>query len=305
MKKQSDNTLEVRQSNVITQSRHELSATQLDLYFMMLSLIRENDEADKVYEISVREIESITGRMWQYNQLLNATEGMIGKVFRIDQHDGVLQIALLSSAKYIKGKGKIELSIDPRLRPYLIDIKNNFTSFQLHCVLSLSSKYAKWMFMQFSRWKDIGYVSFEIDELRTLLNLKDPNGKLPEQYTQWVEFKKRILDTSVKQINESTDLKISYELEKKGRSFHRINFTIIRTNKYQTVIPFEVEETDREALQLKNKMYAIGIQDNKLISLVIEKPEMRKKAHKWFFDYTNKKEGIKSPAGHFRTSLGI
>lgn len=305
MKKQSDNTLEVRQSNVITQSRHELTATQLDLYFMMLSLVKENDEIDKVYEISVREIESITGRMWQYNQLLTATEGMIGKVFRIDQHDGLLQVAMLSSAKYVKGKGKIELSIDPRLRPYLIDIKNNFTSFQLHCVLSLSSKYAKWMFMQFSRWKDIGYVSFEIDELRTLLNLKDPNGKLPEQYTQWVEFKKRILDTSVKQINESTDLKISYELEKKGRSFHRINFTIIRTNKYQTVIPFEVEETDREALQLKNKMYAIGIQDNKLISLVIEKPEMRKKAHKWFFDYTNKKEGIKSPAGHFRTSLGI
>jgi len=305
MKNQINDQLEVRQSNAITQSRHELSAAQLDLYFMMLSLIRENDETDKVYEISVREIESITGRMWQYNQLLNATEGMIGKVFRIDQHDGVLQVAMLSSAKYVKGKGKIELSIDPKLRPYLIDIKNNFTSFQLHCVLSLSSKYAKWMYLQFSRWKDVGYVSFEIEELRLLMNLKDPNGKLPEQYPQWGEFKANVIDVSIKQINESTDLKISYELEKKGRSFHRINFTIIRTNKYQTVIPFEVEETDREALQLKNKMYAIGIQDNKLISLVIEKLEMRKKAHKWFFDYTNKKEGIKSPAGHFRTSLGI
>jgi len=305
MKNQINDQLEVRQSNAITQSRHELSAAQLDLYFMMLSLIRENDETDKVYEISVREIESITGRMWQYNQLLNATEGMIGKVFRIDQHDGVLQVAMLSSAKYVKGKGKIELSIDPKLRPYLIDIKNNFTSFQLHCVLSLSSKYAKWMYLQFSRWKDVGYVSFEIEELRLLMNLKDPNGKLPEQYPQWGEFKANVIDVSIKQINESTDLKISYELEKKGRSFHRINFTIIRTNKYQTVIPFEVEETDREALQLKNKMYAIGIQDNKLISLVIEKLEMRKKAHKWFFDYTNKKESIKSPAGHFRTSLGI
>jgi plasmid replication initiation protein len=258
MKRLPENSIEVRHSNVITQSRHELSAAQLDLYFMMLSLIRENDEVDKMYEISVREIESITGRMWQYNQLLVATEGMIGKVLRIDQHDGVLQIALLSSAKYVRGKGKIELSIDPKLRPYLIDIKNNFTSFQLHCVLSLSSKYAKWMYLQFSRWKDVGYVLFEINELKILLNLKDPNGKLPEQYTQWIEFKKRVLDTSVKQINESTDLKISYELEKKGRSFHKIHFTIIRTNKYQTVIPFEVEETDREALQLKNKMYNIG-----------------------------------------------
>lgn len=305
MAKATTDKLEIRQSNVITYSRHELSTTQLDLYFMMLSLVRENDKADKVYEISVKEIEAITGRIWNYNQLLEATEGMIGKVFRIKQQNSVLQVGMLSSAQYMKGMGKIELSIDPKLRPYLIDIKNNFTSFQLHCVFSLSSKYAKWMYLQFSRWKDIGFVSFEIEELRLLLSLKDPYDKLPEQYPQWSELKTNIIDISIKQINKSTDLKISYELEKKGRSFHKINFTIIRVGKYQPVIPFEVEETDREALQLKNKMYSIGIQDNKLIKLVINTPEVRKKAHKWFFDYASKKDGIKSPAGHFRTALGI
>lgn len=230
---------------------------------------------------------------------------MIGKVFKIEKQNSVLQIGLLSSAEYIKGMGKIELSIDPKLIPYLMDIKNNFTSFQLHCVLSLSSKYAKWMYLQFSRWKDIGFVSFEIEKLRLLLNLKDPNGKSPEQYPQWVDFKNRILDTSVRQINESTDLKITYELEKKGRSFHRINFTIIRTNKLQSIIPFEVDETDREAMQLKNKMFGIGIQDDKLIKLIIDTQALRKKAHKWFYEYSLKKESIKSPAGHFRTALGV
>ncbi len=302
---QKNTQLEVRQSNIITHSRHELSATQLDLYFMMLSLIRENDEPNKVYQISVKEIESMTGRIWQYNQLQEATEGMIGKVFRIEEHDGLLQVAMLSSAQYLRGKGKIELSIDPKLRPYLINIKNNFTSFQLHCVFSLSSKYAKWMYLQFSRWKDTGYYIVEIEELRLLMNLKDPNGKIPDQYPQWVDFKNRILDTSVKQINATTDLKVSYELEKKGRSFHKIHFTIIRTNKYQAVIPFEVNEEDKEALQLKNKMYAIGIHNNDLVKQIIDDPAMRKKAHKWFFDFAHKKDAIKSPAGHFRTSLGI
>lgn len=305
MKKEPIDKLEVRHSNVITHSRHDLSATQLDLYFMMLSLVRESDKADKVYEISIKEIESITGRMWQYNQLAAATEGMIGKVFKIEKNNSILQVGMLSSAEYIKGKGKIELSIDPKLRPYLLDIKNNFTSFQLHCILSINSKYAKWMYLQFSRWKDIGFVSFEIEELRLLLNLKDTQGKLPDQYLKWSEFKANIIDISIKQINKSTDLRVSYELEKKGRSFHRINFTIIRVGQYQSIIPFEVDTTDREALQLKNKMYSIGIQDDKLVKLVINTPEIRKKAHKWFFDYASKKDGIKSPAGHFRTALGI
>lgn len=297
--------IQVRQHNAITNARHDLSSVQLDIYFMLLSLLRPGDTQNTKYEIGILQIEEITGRKWNYQQLRDATAGLIGKVFEIEEKDGLLQVSMMSSAKYLKGKGKIQLTISEDLKPYLVDLKNNFTSFQLYCVLSMSSKYAKWMYVQFSRWKDIGYYSYELDDLKILLNLKDPKGKVPEQYKQWGQFKDYVLEPAVRQINELSDISITFQIEKKGKSVHKIHFTIDQVKRFQTIIPFEIDDVDREGMQLKNKMYSIGIHDNKLIKLIINTPDMRKKAHKWFFDYSQKKDGIKSPAGHFRTSMGI
>jgi len=297
--------IQVRQHNAITNARHDLSSVQLDIYFMLLSLLRPGDTQNTKYEIGVLQIEEITGRKWNYQQLRDATGGLIGKVFEIEENDGLLQVSMMSSAKYLKGKGKIQLTISEDLKPYLVDLKNNFTSFQLYCVLSMSSKYAKWMYVQFSRWKDVGYYSYELDDLKILLNLKDPKGKVPEQYKQWGQFKDYVLEPAVRQINDLSDINISFQIEKKGKSVYKIHFTISQVRRFQTIVPFEIDDSDREGIQLKNKMYSIGIHDSKLIKLIIDTPDMRKKAHKWFFDYSQKKEGIKSPAGHFRTSMGI
>lgn len=303
--KDKEGQIQVRQHNAITNARHDLSSVQLDIYFMLLSLLRVGDTQNTKYEISVLQIEDITGRQWNYQQLRDATAGLIGKVFEIEENDGLLQVAMMSSAKYLKGKGKIQLTISEDLKPYLVDLKNNFTSFQLYCVLSMSSKYAKWMYVQFSRWKDIGYYSYELDALKVLLNLKDPKGKTPELYKQWGQFKDYVLEPAVRQINELSDIHISFEIEKKGKSVHTIHFTISHVKRFQSIIPFEIDDEDREGIQLKNKLYSIGIQDSKLIKQIIDTPEMRKKAHKWFFDYSQKKSTIKSPAGHFRTSIGL
>jgi len=297
---------EIRQHNVITNSRHELSSVQLDIYFMMLSKLRPDDSVVSKYIISVKEIEDFTGRQWNYQQLREATQGLIGKVFEIEEEDGLLQVALMSSAKYLKGQGRIELTVSEKLLPYLLQLKNNFTSFQLFCVLSMSSKYAKWLYVQFSRWKDIGFKSYDVDDLRYLLHLKDKKGREPEIYKQWGQFRDRVLDPAVKQINACTDLKVDYTTEKTGKTITHVRFTITKgVGMNQLVIPFELPEEDLEGHRIQLKMKEIGIVDDALIKKVLNDPAFRKKAHKWFYDYQLNKTTIKSPAGHFRTSLGI
>jgi len=297
--------LQVRHHNAITNARHDLSSVQLDIYFMMLSRLKPGDTAGTKYQISVKEIEQLTGRQWNYQQLREATSGLIGKVFEIEEEDGLLQVAMMSSAKYLKGQGKIQLSIADELKPYLVDLKNNFTSFQLYCVLSMTSKYAKWLYVQFSRWKDIGYLSYEVEQLRFRLNLKDPDGKQPEQYKQWGQFKDNVLEPAIKQINAMSDIRVSYTIEKKGKSIHKLNFTIKPTHYLQTVIAFEGAATDTEAVQLKNRLRDIGILDNNLINQVLNSTELRKKANKTLYDIAIRRKDITNPAGYFRTTLGI
>lgn len=298
-----DSLVQVRQHNVITNARHELTAVQLDIYFMLLSRLKPGDNSK--YEISVKEIEKLTGRQWNYQQLRDATSGLIGKVFEIEEEDGLLQVALMSSAKYIRGEGRIQLTVADELKPYLVDLKNNFTSFQLFCVLSMTSKYAKWLYVQFSRWKDIGFLSYEVEQLKFRLNLKDPKGKFPEQYKQWGQFKDNVLEPAIKQINATSDIRVNYETEKKGKSIHKLHFTIKHLTQFQTVIPFELAEGDREAATLKTRLYGIGIIDNKIINQVLESPELRKKAQKALYDIALRKSTLTNPAGYFRTTMGI
>jgi plasmid replication initiation protein len=295
--------LQIRQHNAITNARHELSATQLDIYFMLLSRLKPDN--NNKYEIGAMEIENLTGRQWNYQQLRDATAGLIGKVFEIQQEDGLLQVAFLSSAKYIKGQGRIQLTIAEELKPYLVQLKNNFTSFQLHCVLSMSSKYAKWMYVLCSRWKDVGYLEQDLEDLRHRLNLKDPRGKSPEVYKQWGQFKDNVLEPAIKQINEHSDLQVSYTIEKKGKSVHRLKFTINRLAEFQTIIPFELDDTDREAVTLKSRMNALGILDNNLINQILESKELRQRAIKALYEVQMRKSQLNSPAGYFRTTMGI
>jgi len=94
-------------------------------------------------------------------------------------------------------------------------------------------------------------------------------------------------------------------LKKKGRSIHRLNFTIKRIPQFQTVIPFELDEEDREAISLKNRLHGIGILDNKIINQILESPELRKKAGKALYDIALRKSSLNNPAGYFRTTMGI
>src|SRR5690606_14728523 len=118
-------------------------------------------------------------------------------------------------------------------------------------------------------------------------------------YKQWGQFKDNVLEPAIKQINETSDIRVSYATEKKGKSIYKINFTIKHIPQFQTVIPFEVEESDREAASLKNRMYAIGIMDNKIINKVLESPELRKKALKALYDIALRKANLSNPAGYF------
>jgi len=249
---------EVRQSNALTESRFNFDATQLDIYFYLLSLLRVNDEPGKDYDVYVNQIEALTGREWKYNRLREATKDLVGRVIEFDDMEGnFCQTALLASAKYMKGKGCIRVTISPVIHPLLFELKQQFTSFQLYCALAMSSKYAKRLYMLCSEWKnnvqkDDGNTSisrmYSVDELRYMLELTDPTGKEPDQYKQWTEFKNNVLEVAMNQMNQYSDLKVFYKPKKLGRSYEMVQFFMSKNNVHQLLIDFKQEDIQ---LQLK------------------------------------------------------
>ena len=70
-----------------------------------------------------------------------------------------------------------------------------------------------------------------------MLGLLDDKGN--EKMKQIKDFRESVLDIAVKQINEHTELNISYKLEKKGKAFKNIVFTV-KPQALAETIPFDL-----------------------------------------------------------------
>ncbi len=258
----------IKQHNTITSGRYDFSACQLDVLFMLLASLDESDELGKEYHIRVKDIELITGRKWNYQQLKEGNEGMMSRVFEIQMPKGLRQIVLFTTVQYLDGTGSFYMKINEDARPYFFDLKNNFTLLELKSVLGCSSKHAKRLYSLACQWRGTGGHTYSIGELKEMLGLKDSKGKEPEQYERVNDFQKYVLDVAKKQINEQTDIVFDYELLKmRGRSYDTIKlFCGFSKPKLQMEIDFngdiEQQKKNGELLQKIANIQAVGIRDD-------------------------------------------
>ena len=239
--------LEIRHSNVLTNARSEYSAIQLDLFFFILYNLRkpaagvEVPHDSLVYQLDIKDLSVLTGNRYNLPNLVEATEGMISRVFSAKTEKGPGQFAMLQSAVYLTGTRVIEIELTRLVLPHLFDLKDNFTSYALAAALRLTSKFAKRIYQICSQWKDLGETKkYDIQDLKAMLGLIDDHGN--EKLKVFADFRRTVLDVAVKQINEHTELHISYKLEKSGRSFKKISF-IVKSQALAHTIPFDLEPT--------------------------------------------------------------
>ncbi|MCR5890948.1 replication initiation protein [Hymenobacter sp. J193] len=300
-------SLEVRQHNAITTARYDYTACQLDLLFFLLSKLRREDLPNQEYQIHMNEVVAMTGREWHYKQLREATESMGSRMFEVENDQSYVQLWMFQKVEYVKGQGFLRIRLSEDIRPYLFELKNNFTSYQLFSALKISSKYAKRIYQLASQWKDIGETkTYDLEEFKLMLKLKDPKGKEPEQFQRISDLKAKVLDIAVRQINENTELKIGYTLLKQGRSFHAVRFYVTKQQPKQLPIPFDESPEQAKILMARRHLESLGIKDAKLIAQIIGDENLVNELFKFMYRLkTDKIKADKNPAGLLLTVLGL
>jgi plasmid replication initiation protein len=298
----------IRQDNSITNARYDFTACQLDILFSMMGQIHDEDSTNKVYTMYAKEIEDLTGRKWDYSQFREATENMGSRMFEIKTEKDYTQFWLFQRVKYIVGQGRVEIKFSEDAINLLKQLKNNFTTYELQSALSMSSKYAKRIYQICSQWKDIGESKrFEIKELKSNLGLIDNKGY--EEYAPISMFKSRVLDVAIKQINEHTDLEISYHLAgDHGRKKPLKTIVFYIKKKSPLILPIEFEKDKNPNIRMQQLYFVLdkfGIKSSAIIKQIIENEEMIKVV--FLFNYQHQTGLIKAenPAGLLLTKLGL
>ncbi len=114
---------------------------------------------------------------------------------------------------YEKATGTVYMRFTSDVVPLITRLEEQFTSYEIAQVANLDSGYAIRLYELIIKWRSLGKTPiFDLQSFRQQLGVEDT------QYKTMSNFKSRVLDPSVKQINEHTDIKVTYEQKKEGRN---------------------------------------------------------------------------------------
>ncbi|MDQ5921627.1 MAG: hypothetical protein QG673_1686 [Pseudomonadota bacterium] len=133
-------------------------------------------------------------------------------------------ITIIPVAKYSNGQFRFDFNYE--ILSYFINVNKNFTEFELNYLLSMSTPYAIKLYKLLYQYKTIKTRVFTIYELKEQFGISN-------KYPQYKDFRKRVIDPSVDQINKVTDLTVSYNEKKLGRSVDKLEFNFELKNKFE------------------------------------------------------------------------
>ena len=158
-----------------------------------------------------------------YQALKDACKDLFARQFSYQEQrpKGVVNITSrwVSQIAYVDNSATVELIFAPAIIPLVTRLEEQFTSYELKQVSGLSSAYAIRLYELLIAWRSTGKTPvIELSDFRQKL------GVLETEYNRMHDFKKRVLDPAIKQINEHTDITVKVEQHKKGRSVSGFSF---------------------------------------------------------------------------------
>jgi len=238
---QPDRTTVVWQQNRLAEARYELTPREQKLVLYVISMIEPEDEFFKLHKINVKHFAEIAGLDSNalYKELREVALQIKSKPLVINGHiePGDTNPTELITSWFAdvviqpNGDGYIGVSISERLKPYLLQVKREFFRYRLAYVLHLRSGYAIRLYQWAKRWQYAGKRRISIDELRVVMGTVEltPKGNISKTLLAlFKDFKKRALLPAVTEINQKTDIFVSF-IENKiqgAKAVESLTFTI-------------------------------------------------------------------------------
>jgi len=264
----------VVQSNTLINASYRLTTNEKRLIYMMIRGINPNDKDFKPYSISIDELSKIleSNSKNLYKVIKSTADSLTDRKLKLETKEGWLIVNFVSSAEYKKDDGLVELSFDPKLKPYLLEVKERFTKFNIENVIPLRSAHSMRIYELLKQYHTIGQRTLQVDEVKRTLGIE-------EKYSKYTDFRKRVIERARIDLKQKTDLSFEYEEIKTGRSVTAIRFFISENAKARhkldkIVTSKSVFGTLEENLyyQVYDDLKSFGFTDKELIDYLEKKP---------------------------------
>jgi plasmid replication initiation protein len=251
----------IRKSNDLVEARYKFDIWETRLFTKMLTMIHREDEEFKEYKIYLKDIIKefeLSKNKEAYELLRSGGRKLMKKTFLIpyETKDGQKRLfetpvfTSLDSAVTdgIRGTGDdlyIEVTFHPKLKPYLLQLKSQFTMYDVRNILSLPSNYSIRIYELLKQYESIGRRKFAVQELKEILGVE-------HEYPLYANFKQRVIKKAQKDLDENTDIRFSFEELKRSRAVTDIVFSI-QTNSISRRKSLQIQKEETTEILIKEE----------------------------------------------------
>lgn len=201
----------IKLSHSLNYASYSLGIVALDIVFMLIAQIKNEDETLNTYHINVIDLENRLSRQINRKSLKKAQTELLEQNIIFPKSQSTEPFAWVERFEYDSKRGTIRIALHPNLTSHLIAPKlyalGNFEAF-----LQLKSIYAKRLYLLCSQFATMKKFTISIQALRIML-------QTPESLSAvYANFKERVILPSTEAINEFSDIHVRFHEVKTGRT---------------------------------------------------------------------------------------
>ena len=213
----------VKANEIIQKARYDLNIQELKALAYIFSKIKPNDTQLQEYSFSIKEYCQVCGIDYKnggnYQYIKGSIKALRDKSFWIlDEKGNEVLIGWLQKVRISKGSGRITVRLDDDLQKYVLGLFDNYTQYELLSTLPMKSNYSFRIYELLKSYAFTKKHTFDIEDLKKKL--------AAETYTNFKDFRRKVIEVAVKEINLYTDIEVSWEPITKGRKVVQIIFNI-------------------------------------------------------------------------------
>lgn len=246
---------QVVKSNQVIEASYQLSAVEQRIVLAAISRIPKNQPItdDELYPVSVNELQLLgVHEKTAYRDLKEGINRLYERSINLTVDDKSIKMRWVQEVQFLDTQSVIGIRFSKPILPFISNLSREFTKYALSDIAGINSGYGIRIYELLVQYRQIGKREISVENLRTMLEL----GK---KYPLFADFKKRVIDTAVDQINEYSPLRVTYEQKKTGRKVTHIVFSFKEKTKsisYQSSdIPKEFHKlTDAQINMFGNQL---------------------------------------------------
>jgi plasmid replication initiation protein len=304
----------VKKDNRLVEAKYKLTINEQRIVFSIIGKIRTDDDDFDDYTINLAELAEffgVTKSRSFYEEIQLAAKQLIEKTIDISTSKRRRFVSWLSFLEYGEGEASMTLRFDKALKPYLLNLQANFTQYHLAAVANFKNSYSIRFYEFLKMRQNMGkggqfFVQYEIVELKEILGIS------VDEYNFFKDFRIRVIEPSLKEINTQTDLNIvQVDYIKKGRAIHSIKITA-EPKKQRILAIQDPEDTSRDSTpkppaeklpQAVQALLDFGFSESEARALVKTHKGEKALQSLAYVNEKRKERELKDPCAYLRTVL--